>query len=137
MGNINRECSNKTYYICKGVKGNGYVGINVLGELTKICHGFTSAHSYTKITRSEMQSELAKHGKYFDLKEKVLKDLRWRAKKAEVYFFTDATFEIRTERESYHKFDNNCFEFGNYHQTKEQCEEYAQKMIEYSKSLIK
>ena len=42
---------------------------------------FNQGDSYTKITREEMQSELSKYGKYFDFEEKVLKSIRWRAKK--------------------------------------------------------
>jgi hypothetical protein len=91
----------------------------------------------TKITREEMQAELAKHGKYFDFEEKVLKSLRWRAEKGVIYYHSDTTYDTKTKRESGHRFDNELFEIGNYHQTKEQAEEYAQKMIDYSKSLIK
>jgi hypothetical protein len=96
-----------------------------------------SSIKITKITREEMQTELAKHGKYFDFEEKVLKPLRSRAENNEIYYYVADCFEVEHDYEALHEYDNERFAIGNYHQTKEQCEEYAKKMIEYSKSLIK
>ena len=38
---------------------------------------FYTKDSYTFVTREEIQSELAKHGKVFDFDEKLLKELKW------------------------------------------------------------
>ena len=108
--------------------------------LNKEEHVFTQwevKNDWRKITRSEMQAELAKHGKYFDFKEKVLKNLRWRAKKNCKLYFIDAYFKTGLINDYRNDLSNRLFEIGNYHQTKEQCDEYAKEMIEYSKSLIK
>ena len=72
-----------------------------------------------------------------EAEEKVLKDLRWRAKKNENYYYMGNNGKSCNSNDYYSTIDNDRFEIGNYHQTEEQCEEYAKKMIEFSKSLIK
>jgi hypothetical protein len=133
--NINKN----TFYIQKGDRiGDSYVGISITGNLSENVNAFCTSR-YTKITRTEMQAELAKYGKYFDFEEKVLRNLRWRAKKGESYFWFDFNDEgtIEVSHEVFDAVDEHRHSIGNYHQTKEQCDEYTQKMIAYSKSLIK
>jgi hypothetical protein len=137
-GESNIDCYKKAYYICNGIKGEGYVGINFFDRIIENCNGFKK-FNYTKITREEMQAELAKYGKYFDFEEKVLRNLRWRAKKGESYFWFDFNDEgtIEVSHEVFDAVDEHRHSIGNYHQTKEQCDEYARQMIEYSRWLIK
>jgi hypothetical protein len=131
--NINKN----TFYIQKGDRiGDSYVGISITGNLSENVNAFCTSR-YTKITRTEMQAELAKYGKYFDFEEKVLRNLRWRAEKAEFFFYIDVSFEVNSTGDYRDRFSDNMFEIGNYHQTKEQADEYARQMIEYSRWLIK
>jgi len=133
-----KDTPNNVYGIFKDLK-SAYVISDSVNEIAVLVYGeWEFDERWRKITRQEMQAELAKHGKYFDFEEKVLKNLRWRAKKNYKYFsynlIDNYVFEAR---EDCYISDNQRFEIGNYHQTKEQCDEYAKKMIEYSKSLIK
>jgi hypothetical protein len=133
---------------CNGI--DTYVIHNISKEQNYYClvnsnkvHG-NSTHLWDEefklrmpITREEMQAELAKHGKYFDFEEKVLKNLRWRSHKYGKYWRMNGEFQSIESSEDNDQIDKFRFDVGNYHQTKEQCEEYAKKMIELSKSLIK
>jgi hypothetical protein len=125
-------------YIIFNNKYNCHVVINADETIeTKLDGQYEINDRCAKITREEMQAELAKHGKYFDFEEKVLKSLRWRAEKEEFFFYINVSFEVHSTVDYRDSLSDNMFDIGNYHQTKEQCNEYAKKMIAYSKSLIK
>ncbi|CAK0748721.1 hypothetical protein CCP3SC1AL1_1620007 [Gammaproteobacteria bacterium] len=84
--------------------------------------------TFTKITREEMQSELAKHGKVFDFDNKVLKELRWRAEIANPYFLMN--FELITKRriDEHEDTDNMFFKSGNYFRTEQECQAFCDKV---------
>lgn len=86
-----------------------------------------------KITRQEMQAELAKHGKYFDFDEKVLKNVRWRAEKGEAYYTMESDFEPSGMHDDRDAIDNMKFKIGNYFKTEKECQEFCNKV----KALIK
>ena len=92
-----------------------------------------SKYSYTFVTREEMQSELEKHGKVFDFDNKVLKDLRWRAKEGCYYYYMDYHLTVKEDIEVFNNQDDICFERGNYFRTEKECQEFCDKV----KSLLK
>jgi hypothetical protein len=127
-----------SFIISKGIKRCSELDYYLMcDEVIDLNDWHIDLYQYTKITREEMQAELAKHGKYFDFEEKVLKNLRWRATKGQSYWHLSSHLESVWTAESNTLSDQFRFDNGNYHQTKEQCDEYAKKMIAYSKSLIK
>jgi hypothetical protein len=53
---------------------------------------------------------------------------RWRAEKGSYYYFIDHELEINDKIDDQYKFDNEMYENGNYFQTTEEAEEYAEYM---------
>ena len=53
---------------------------------------------------------------------------RWRAEKGSYYYFIDHELEINDKIDCQYKFDNEMYENGNYFQTTEEAEEYAEYM---------
>ena len=51
---------------------------------------------------------------------------RWRAEKGSYYYFIDHELEINDKIDCRYKFDNEMYENGNYFQTTEEAEEYAE-----------
>lgn len=83
---------------------------------------------WSKITRKEMQSELAKYGKVFDFENKVLKDLKWRADKNKTYYAMDCTFEVCNMEDNRDVIDNDNFNASNYFRTQQECQEFCNKV---------
>lgn len=57
---------------------------------------------------------------------------RWRAEKESYYYFIDHELEINDKIDCRYKFDNEMYENGNYFQTTEEAEEYAEYMKQKS-----
>jgi len=127
---------NKYGYLLMKDKMNAYVNVNSKDIIENDFGDFsTDTHDIdvTKITRSEMQAELAKHRKVFDFDNKVLKDLKVRAEKEDEYFVFNHFFEIGKTTEYRDAVDDHRFNSGNYFLTEADAKEFQDYVLKYPK----
>lgn len=53
---------------------------------------------------------------------------RWRAEYGNTYYYITSIFDIVTSKEYNYEIDDECYKVGNYFETKEEAEEYAEYM---------
>lgn len=130
-----------SYFIFKSKKitnnkkcNNYYVGVFTENYPIELDNEHSTGCIITKISREEMQAKLSEHGKYFDFDEKKLKDLKWRAKKGEIYY-TISFFDgkISAFREESMKIDDNNYNLNNYFKTPEEAEKFREYILNYKK----
>ena len=73
---------------------------------------------------------MKENGYTFNQETKKVEKIRWRAKLENSYYFINSSGNAHEDDEDFTKIDSDRFEIGNYFQTKEEAQEYANKFKE-------
>lgn len=121
-------------YVGVGLPGCGY---NTSWDKGTI--GRSISKSIRPSTESEKQTlldALDKEGLRWNAEEKRVEKKRWRAKMGEEYWRLSDRLTSAVSEESQHTIDNDRFKVGNYFQTEEEADAFAQKVRElYSQNI--
>lgn len=99
--------------------------------------GFTK--EYREATKEEKESilnRLKEKGYTFNQETKKVEKIRWRAERENSYYFINSSGNAHEDDEDITKIDSDRFEIGNYFQTKEEAQEYANKFKELLKNRL-
>ena len=127
-------------FIYKGTDERGfylfYAGIDCTNEIYLPDGEYTTWGSGTLRYATEEEKQLLfdkmkEKGLRWNVEEKRVEKIRWRAKRGEHYFVLYRTaFEVDCYTESFDEIDAKLYNCGNYFRTKEQAEEAAKRVKE-------
>ena len=79
--------------------------------------------------------KMKEKGLKWNIEEKRVEKIRWRAKKYENYYYVHMYLTVVNTIETYNTFDNKLWDNSNYFRTKEQAEEAAKRVKEVLRKL--
>lgn len=88
----------------------------------------------TEEERKKLFDAMAKEGKRWNAEKKVVENMRWRAKKGEIYYALTLSCDVDTVIET-GKLDDNRYNSGNYFKTEKAAEKVAEQILEIFKNL--
>lgn len=89
--------------------------------------------AFRHATEKEKQllfDKMKEQGLKWNVEEKKVENIRWRAKKGGCYYFIDVNLTVKSIDDTYRTFDNELWDAFNYFRTKEQAEEAAKRVRE-------
>lgn len=95
-------------------------------------------HDWRLATEEEKQllfDKMKEKGLKWNIEEKRVEKIRWRAKKYENYYYVHMYLTVVNTIETYNTFDNKLWDNSNYFRTKEQAEEAAKRVKEVLRKL--
>lgn len=130
---------NKAVAILKGAFNNGifidYACLNFDGNVlvSNNTEWSTNPDGWHIATDEEKQllfDKMKEQGLRWNVKEKRVEKIRWRAKGGERYFYVYNQGSVTVYKDDGYHVDENLYEYGNYFRTSEQAEEAARRMKE-------
>lgn len=131
-----RHNDNDAIFIYKKAVENriyAYAGYNIGYDGMIDTHGFAYITQYRPATDEEKEllfDKLAEAGKRWNPDTKQIENVRWRAKKGEVYFNLVVGKVVVEQTDMRMAYDNSRYEDGNYFKTREAAEKAAEQIRE-------
>lgn len=107
-----------------------YIGLDCCGQLS-LCEKSTNRWgndelSYaTEEEKQQLFDKMKEKGLLWNVEEKKVEKIRWRAKEGERYFYVYNQGNVTVYKDDGYHVDENLYEYGNYFRTREQAEEAA------------
>lgn len=101
------------------------------------CIGCWLISAFRHATEEEKKflfDKMKEQGLRWNVEEKKVEKIRWRAKEGERYFYVYNQGNVTVYKDDGYHVDENLYEYGNYFRTREQAEEAARRMKETLKN---
>lgn len=119
---------------CAGLRKGG---ISCYSDFRPFSEGYKeNIRLATDIEKKLLFSEMERCCLKWNPEQKKLEKIRWRAERENSYYFINSMGQIDEDTERYWGEDTGRFEIGNYFQTKEEAQEYANKFKELLKDRL-
>lgn len=106
------------------------------GNLSYVCgkDNQTEIQPASESEKQELFNKLAEVGKRWNAEKKCLEDIRWRAKKGEIYYYVDNCALVTTHGETFDMIDNIRYDLCNYFRHYESAQKVADQIKEIFKN---